>query len=285
MTGFRAPAGGAADTFAANINVVVTDLPSGTTLQDDWAREKQAMPTAVSGFSEIGEAATTAGGEPGMQIEYTGNLDANHLHWLQTVLVHAGREYVFTYTSLDGHQDEHRSEAAASLASLTFFHGSLPVQTGFPAGTNASDRRLTSQSAYELDLVANDLGIGWMKGTASNYTDNSPGVQTAHKAEPDRDPNEGDPFDIETTVRVFNTSANAHATYVKDKAKVENGYSTAASQVGDEAFAWQKAAPFVALEVRQGNVVWTIHFSGQAGYSWNPTLSEVGTILTSKYAA
>ena len=118
--------------------------------------------------------------------------------------------------------------------------------------------------------------------SSEDHADDSAGLIEGHATILVRTSTE-EPVRIQTKVRVYATEQDAQNAYDADKAAIEQSYSTEPSTAGDEAFYWERGTPWVLLELRQGNVVWSVDFRGQYGYYWDPSIEDVGELLAAKY--
>ncbi len=121
------PPTGPDDVFNENVNLIRERVAANVTLQQYADMDLAKVPTYIHDFKIQGRANKTIAGEPASLIEYTGNYSPGNnvslpLHWQQTVVLHGGVAYKFTYTALDGVQGAFQSTVDHMLASLKFLN-------------------------------------------------------------------------------------------------------------------------------------------------------------------
>ncbi len=106
------------DTFRENLNVVVEDVPAGTTLDQYVASNKANLPNVIQGFQMMSENPVSLGTLPGYQIRYTGTYSGNQLEWMQVLAVGNSKGYVLTYTARPETFDSYAADAWAAMQSF-----------------------------------------------------------------------------------------------------------------------------------------------------------------------
>jgi hypothetical protein len=113
-----APSDGPSDAFRENVNVLVQELPAGTTLQEYDDASLEQAPDVIPDFHVVRRTRLTLDGTPAEEIRYTGSQQGSSLEWIAVWLVADDRAYVVTYTAPHADFERLLTTATTVLESL-----------------------------------------------------------------------------------------------------------------------------------------------------------------------
>lgn len=111
------------DTFQENLNLIRERVAANMTLDSYVQAHIERIPGLVQNFTSAAPRVGALDGQESRLLEYNGvfaQLSNQTLHWQQTLAIHDGVAYLFTYTALEGTQGIFQAPVDSILASFRF---------------------------------------------------------------------------------------------------------------------------------------------------------------------